>query len=101
VSRVAPPATARYAPRSNQDQTLSSVNAVVYFNYDVPLLEQPFRYVATVLIALAPPAQFDGTRIIFGCETQMFGREFELGRNRPVWRHGATPIRISSVARHN
>jgi len=89
------------APCSNQAQTLSGVNAVVHFNYNAPLLEQPFRYVATVLVALAPPAQFDGTRITFGCETQMFGRDFELGRNRPVWRHGATPIRIPSVARHN
>ena len=72
----------------------------VAINRHVPFLEQPFRYITPVSIALAPIFQLTRRGIRFGNEAQMPHYDFKLGCSRGSWRGITAPVRISTWAAH-
>ena len=61
-----------------------------------PFLQQPFRYVAAITIALTPDSQLTRTAVGFLRETQAEGDTFELGCHGCRSWERLSPIRISS-----
>ena len=69
-------------------------------NYDTPFLEQPFRYVASIPVALTPFLQFMRGRVHLRLEAEALDDGLKLGRNRRDGQYWATPIRISASVSH-
>ena len=67
-------------------------------HFDVPLREQPFRYVALILVALTPFPQISGTSARFLREPQPSYLFFELSSRSRNVPHGLSPVRVSAFA---
>ena len=87
-------------PCEKRERLLRGIRPVIKLDLQIPLLEQPFRYIATIAVGCAPPLQFGRGRVILLREAQTFDEEFKLRRNLgDEWGY-VTPIGISASA-HN
>ena len=88
------------APRGRR-KGLKLLKAIVNLDLQPPLLEQPFRYIATIAIGLAPLLQFGRGRVFLLREAQAFDEEFKLGRTLGDVGCNVTPIGISASAHYS
>ena len=87
-------------PCEKQERLLCGFRPIVKLDLQIPFLEQPFRYIATIAIGLAPLLQFGRGRVFLLREAQAFDEEFKLGRTLGDVGCNVAPIGISASVAH-
>ena len=73
-----------------------SRRAVVQLNLHPPLVQQPFRNVDAVPVAVAPALQWHGSKIVGPLESETGDLQLKLGNDRGYVIERVAPVRVSA-----